>query len=212
MVTGYRFCDRGAGGRDMARRRSGLSFYRRRKKLNTNVLKQILIWIIGIVIAVFVGFAIVYCVGIRTSIIGDSMSPTLSNGQEIYINRIVYHFRSPRRNDVIVFTPPSNERSHYYVKRVIALPGETIQIKGGRIYINGKLYDEDRDIYDLIEDPGIAEEEIVLGKDEYFVLGDNRNNSEDSRSANIGPVKRSMIFGRAWLHMAGSGKGMGLIQ
>lgn len=196
----------------MSRRKGGLSFYRRRKKLNPNIVKQTIIWLLGIGICVFVAFAIVYCVGIRTSIIGDSMSPTLSNGQEIYINRVVYNFTSPKRNDVIVFMPPSNENSHYYVKRVIGLPGETIQIKGGRIFINGKLYDENRDIYDLIADPGIAEDELTLGKDEYFVLGDNRNNSEDSRSANIGPIKKSMIFGRAWLHLAGSGEGIGLIR
>ena len=193
-------------------RRRGLSFYRKKKKINPALIKRLIIWIFGIMISVFVAFAIVYCVGIKTSVIGDSMNPTLNNGQEIYINRIVYNFFSPDRGDVVVFSPSSNQNTHYYVKRIIGLPGETIQIKNGRIYINDKLFEENSDIYDLIENPGIAENEIVLGKKEYFVLGDNRNNSEDSRNANIGVIKRKDILGKAWFHMASENEGMGFIK
>ena len=98
------------------------------------------------------------------------------------------------------------------VKRVIGLPGETIQIRGGKIYIDDVLYEEDTEVFDLIEDAGIAENEITLAKGEYFVLGDNRNNSEDSRSANIGVISKENILGKAWLHMACEEDGMGLIE
>ena len=101
---------------------------------------------------------------------------------------------------MIAFLPNGNQNSHYYLKRVIGLPGEKIQIKSGYVYINDVLLEEDEH-YDKIADPGIAEMEIKLGNDEFFVLGDNRNNSEDSRSGNIGPVKRDTITGKAWFHL-----------
>lgn len=194
------------------RKKSGLQFYRRRKKINPVIFKEAAIWVLCILVIVFIAFAAIYCFGIKTSVIGDSMEPSLYNGQEIYINRMIYNFVSPKRNDVIVFKPALNQNSHFYVKRVIGLPGETIQIKNGRIYIDGELYIEDNEIYDLIEDSGIAENEIVLAKNEFFVLGDNRNNSEDSRSANIGVVKQSDIFGQAWFHMSCEEEEMGLIK
>ena len=112
--------------------------------------------------------------------------------------------------DVIVFLPNGNEKSHYYVRRVIACPGDTVQIKNGKVYINGELYKEDI-VSASIEDPGVAADEVKLGDDEYFVLGDNRNSSEDSRMANIGNVKKDYIIGKAWFHFKGLGK-MGLID
>ena len=123
---------------------------------------------------------------------------------------MIYQFATPERNDVIVFRPNGNENSHYYVKRVIGLPGETIQIKQGKVYIDGSPYTED--VVDDTLTAGIAEEEIVLGVDEYFVLGDNRENSEDSRSANIGNVSGEMIDGKAWYHMESGKMGMGLVE
>ena len=112
--------------------------------------------------------------------------------------------------DVVVFLPNGNEKSHYYVRRVIACPGDTVQIKNGKVYINGELYKEDI-VSASIEDPGVAADEVKLGDDEYFVLGDNRNSSEDSRMANIGNVKKDYIIGKAWFHFKGFGK-MGLID
>ena len=95
-------------------------------------------------------------------------------------------------------------------RRVIACPGDTVQIKNGKVYINGALYKEDI-VSASIEDPGVAADEVKLGDDEYFVLGDNRNSSEDSRMANIGNVKKDYIIGKAWFHFKGFGK-MGLID
>lgn len=191
-------------------RRKGLHFYQKKKKINRNLLREIALYLFCILAAVFVAAVLVFCFGIRTSVIGDSMEPTLTNGQEILINRFTYTFSSPKRGDVIVFLPNGNENAHYYVKRVVGLPGETIQIRNGRIYIDGVQYENDS--YDKIADPGIAENPIVLGKDEYFVIGDHVNSSEDSRSANIGPVHVNDIFGQAWFHMKGEKEGMGLIK
>lgn len=159
----------------------------------------------------FLAFVCVYLFGIRTSVIGVSMEPTLTNGQEIFIDRFSYFFVSPGRGDVIVFKPNGNDSSHYYVKRVIGVPGDTVEIRKGQIFLNGLLYVEDN-TYDKIEDGGIAESEITLGEDEYFVLGDNRNNSEDSRSSNVGNVKRDYIMGKAWFHLSSADERMGFIK
>ena len=174
------------------------------------MLREVAIYLFCILAAVFAAWVLVFCFGIRTSVIGDSMEPTLTNGQEILINRFTYTFSAPKRGDVVVFLPNGNTNAHYYVKRVVGLPGETIQIRNGRIYIDGVQYENDS--YDKIADPGIAENPIVLGKDEYFVIGDNVNSSEDSRSANIGPVHEEDIFGRAWFHMKGDHEDMGFIK
>ena len=116
---------------------------------------------------------------------------------EILVNRFIYKVTNPQPNDIIVFLPNGNEKSHYYVKRVIAVPGDTVQIRDGAVFVNGKPFPEEIQTAD-IEDPGLAEEELVLGDDEFFVLGDNRNNSEDSRYANIGNIKKEYIVGKAW--------------
>ncbi|MBO4902772.1 MAG: signal peptidase I [Lachnospiraceae bacterium] len=170
-----------------------------KRKVNFGHLYEILTWVSGIVLAGFLGAFVVYAFGIRTSVIGDSMEPVLSAGQEILLDRIVYQFSSPDRGDVIVFHPNGNQNTHLYVKRVVGLPGETVQIKQGRLYINGIQYAQDYS-GELME-PGIAENPIKLDVEDYFVLGDNRAESEDSRSADIGTVTRDMIEGKAWLHL-----------
>ena len=121
-----------------------------------------------------------------------------SNGQEVLVNRLLYQVTAPKRNDVVAFLPNGNKNSHYYIKRVVGLPGE--KVIGGYVYIDGEPLNEDES-YDKIADAGIAQVEIQLGSDEFFVLGDNRNNSEDSRSGNIGAVKRETIAGKVWLHL-----------
>ena len=116
-----------------------------------------------------------------------------------------------KANDIIVFLPNGNEKSHYYVKRVVAVPGDTVLIKDGALYVNDKLFDEEVEVASM-EDAGLAAEEITLGADEFFVLGDNRNNSEDSRYANIGNIKKEHIIGKAWFRMAKQDSELGLIE
>ena len=195
----------------MGRRKGGLSFYRKKKKISSTAIREIAEWFFLVFTAVLIATVLVLSIGMRTSVIGVSMEPGLYNGQEILINHFIYKLVSPKRGDVIVFLPNGNQNTHYYVKRVVGLPGETVQIQNEALYINGVLAEEDGS-YDKIADAGIAENEITLGSDEYFVLGDNRNSSEDSRSGNIGPVKRENITGKAWFHMASSGSGMGFIN
>ena len=195
----------------MGRRKGGLSFYRKKKKISSTAIREIAEWFFLVFTAVLIATVLVLSIGMRTSVIGVSMEPGLYNGQEILINHFIYKLVSPKRGDVIVFLPNGNQNTHYYVKRVVGLPGETVQIQNEALYINGVLAEEDGS-YDKIADAGIAENEITLGSDEYFVLGDNRNSSEDSRSGNIGPVKRENITGKAWFHMASSGSVMGFIK
>lgn len=192
-------------------RKKGLSFYHKKKKISSAALRELAQWFFLIFTAVFIAAVLVFSVGMRTSVIGISMEPGLHNGQEILINHLIYKFASPKRGDVIVFLPNGNQNTHSYVKRVVGLPGETIQIRDERLYVNGVLAEEDEN-YDRMADAGIAENEVTLGSDEYFVLGDNRNNSEDSRSGNIGPIKRDDIVGKAWFHMASLESSMGFIK
>ena len=192
-------------------RRKGLQFYQKERRINSALLQDIFEMMIGTLVVIFLAVALTYFVGMRTSVIGDSMEPALSNGQEILINRFVYKLSSPKRGDVVVFLPNGNQNTHYYVKRIIALPGETVQILNGKVYIDGELLEED-DSYDKIRDAGIAENEITLESNEYFVLGDNRNSSEDSRSGNIGAVSKDTIIGKAWFHLKDDVGEIGLIN
>ncbi len=192
-------------------RRKGLTFYNKEKKINKKLLQEIGQWLFWGAAMMLLAFVAVFCFGIRTSVIGISMQPTLSNGQEILIDRFSYFFVSPGRGDVVVFLPNGNENSHYYVKRVVGLPGDTISIQDGYVMIDGIVYEEDGN-YDRMEDAGIAATEITLGEDEYFVLGDNRNNSEDSRSSNVGIVMRNYMIGKAWFHMSSGDVHMGFIK
>lgn len=141
-------------------------------------------------------------VGQRTEVDGTSMEPMLSHGDNLIVDKISYRFRDPQRFDIIVF-PFKYTENTYYIKRIIGLPGETVQIdEKGNIYINGEILEENygREIIKP-EYIGIAAEPIVLGEDEYFVMGDNRNNSTDSRTEIVGNIKRDDIIGRAWVRI-----------
>lgn len=192
-------------------RHKGLTFYEKKKKISKEMVHEIFSTAFYCFAAILLAFVLVFSAGMKISVIGVSMSPALSNGEEVLINRFVYKLFSPKRGDVIAFLPNGNTNSHYYLKRVIGLPGEKIQIIGGYVYINGELLEEDES-YDKIADAGIAETEILLGSNEYFVLGDNRNISEDSRSGNIGPVSKSTIAGKAWFHLGSQEAGMGFVE
>lgn len=165
------------------------------------VVKEVCVWAAEIAITLMLAFTAVYFVGLRTSVVGQSMAETLNGGEEILVNRFIYKVTNPEPNDIIVFLPNGNEKSHYYVKRVVAVPGDTVLISDGKLYVNGELFKEEAAVED-IEEAGLASEEITLGADEYFVLGDNRNNSEDSRYANIGNIKKDYIIGKAWFRAA----------
>ena len=194
----------------MRRRRGGLNFGRQRKKINIPLLKEILSWIVELMIVIVIAYVTVTSFGFRTSVVGQAMEEQLSNGDQILINKFVYLVSKPKQDDVVVFLPNGNEKSHYYVRRVIATPGDTVQIKDGAVYVNGTLYEEETEVASIV-DAGLAAEEIVLSHNEYFLLGDNRNNSEDSRMANIGNVKKEHMIGKAWFYYT-AWNHMGLIK
>ena len=172
------------------------------RKIMNKVLKELLSTGIYILIVLILTFLLINYVGQRTVVDGESMETTLSNGDNLIVDKISYRFKDPQRFDIIVF-PYKYKENTFYIKRIIGLPGETVQIDiDGNIYINGELLSESygREIIrsDMI---GRAGEPIVLGEDEYFVLGDNRNNSSDSRTESVGNIKRKDIVGRAWLRL-----------
>ena len=178
-------------------RNKGLSFYKKKKKISQELLREIFSWIFGIALSVFLAAVVVIFLGKSTRVVGMSMEPTLENGQQIFIDRFLYVLSSPKAGDIVAFLPNGNENSHYYIKRIIALPGESVEIVENSVYINGEKLQEDYET-SKIDDVGIVNEKIKLGSDEYFVLGDDRQNSEDSRNANVGNVKYSYIYGKAW--------------
>ncbi len=193
------------------RRKSGLSFYSKDEKIGKNIAMEIGSYLFWTFAMMLLAFVLVFCFGIRTNVVGNGMEPTLSNGQSILINRFEYFLSRPNAGDVIVFLPNGNENSHYYVKRIVAVPGDVVQIIDGYVYVNDVRYEEPGN-FDRIDNPGIAENAIFLGEDEYFVLGDNRNASEDSRSSNVGVVLRDYIVGKAWFHMQRKDEAMGFIK
>lgn len=160
-------------------------------------IPMIAVWIFRVAGICVFAFLIVWHLGQRVSMIGDSMNPILRNGDVVLVNRLVYNARRPRRGDIIVFKPKGNENSHYYIKRVIGLPGEKVEFRENEIYINGNRLEEKYQST-AVDRTGIVTEKMELGSDEYFVLGDDRENSEDCRDADVGNVKREHIFGKAW--------------
>ena len=161
---------------------------------DVNIVRDLLSLLIYIGIVVLICFLITQFVGRRTSVHGSSMEPTLSNDDSLWINLLAYRFGDPERYDIIVF--PYADDVHY-IKRIIGLPGETVQIAAnGDILINGQLLEEPNK-FSRIVNPGVASTPITLGPDEYFVLGDNRNNSRDSRYSDVGNIKREKILGKA---------------
>ena len=164
------------------------------------VLKEILSTSVYLLVVLLITFFIVNFVGQRTEVVGSSMENTLSDGDNLIVDKITYRFKEPERYDIIVF-PFQYAKNTYYIKRIIGMPGETVRIDSeGVIYINDKELTE---FYgrEIIADPGIARNEIKLGNDEYFVMGDNRNNSTDSREPSVGNIRKKDILGRAWLRI-----------
>ena len=160
--------------------------------------KEALSLVLYVLVVFAITFFILHFVGQRTEVSGSSMEDTLSDGDNLIMDKLTYHFTDPKRFDVVIF-PVDDET--YYIKRVIGLPGETVRIdEAGNIYINDVVLEEDYGLA-TITDPGRAIEPVTLGEDEYFVMGDNRNASLDSRFEEVGNIERSRIVGRAWLRI-----------
>ena len=164
------------------------------------LVSSLLGWLLYIGIIIGLTYLIITYVGQRTMVSGDSMETTLSNGDNLIVDKISYRFRDPERYDIIVF-PYKYEENTYYIKRIIGMPGETIHIMDGYVYINGELLESDIYGNEVMEYANLASSPITLGEDQYFVLGDNRNHSSDSRDPSVGVLTREDLIGRAWVRI-----------
>lgn len=173
--------------------------YERKEKIQ-KILIEIIIWVIEILVVIGVAYFIVNYAVEKSSMVGDSMRPILMNEDKIIINKFAYRFTDPKRFDIIVFKQNGKEHSFYNIKRIIGLPGEKVLIQDGIVYINGVPLEEKIEV-ELMITAGIVADEILLDENEYFVLGDNRNSSEDSRFSNLGNVVSEDIIGKAWIRL-----------
>lgn len=180
------------------------------KNAEKSIMKELFGWIIYILVVVGLTYLILTFVGQRTRVSGHSMETTLSDGDNLIVDKLSYRFKDPKRFDIIVF-PFKYEENVYYIKRIIGLPGEKIQVKDGCAYIDGEILESDIYGAELMDNSGIAGEEITLGEDEYFVLGDNRNHSSDSRDPSVGVLTREDLLGKAWVRIYPFDK-MGVIR
>ena len=144
-------------------------------------------------------FLFIQFVGQRTHVNGDSMNVTLQDGDNLIVDKLSYRFKDPERFDIIVF-PYQYQEKTYYIKRIIGMPGETLQVIDGMVYIDGEMLDESYG-KEVMDYAGIASEPVELGQDEYFVLGDNRNNSSDSRDPSVGIIHGDQIIGKAFIRI-----------
>lgn len=166
-----------------------------------NLVVEIILWIIEIAAAVLLGFLLVRYGAEKMTISGNSMETILNQDDSVIIDKLTGKIRGYKRFDVIAFQQKGKEHDFYNVKRIVGLPGEKVRISGGKLYINDELL-EDKFAAEEMNNAGMASKEILLEENEYFVLGDNRNSSEDSRFANIGNVMKSDIIGRVFLRMS----------
>lgn len=170
------------------------------KEKSMNYVKEIRDMILYFFVVILCILLINQFVGQQIEVSGSSMESTLHDKDHLIMEKLTYHFDLPQRYDIVVFQPYEEDDSLYYIKRVIGLPGETIQIIGSDIYIDGSLLVENYGNQPILSG-GIAQNLITLGENEYFLLGDNRNNSKDSRDESIGTVYLDEIIGRAWVRI-----------
>ena len=177
---------------------SGGAFVEFYQEKDENRLHSVVNWIVDIAVVIAFACYLVYGFGGRIEVNGGSMKPALDSGDVVLVNRLAYALGSPRRFDIAVF---SQGDQAFNMKRIIGLPGETVQIRENQVYINGELLADEHYGKEVMLDPGIAAESITLGDDEYFVLGDNRNHSSDSRDPSVGVLHRKDLIGRAWVRI-----------
>lgn len=161
--------------------------------------REIISTVLYLLLVVALTFLFVQFVAQRTHVNGDSMNMTLEDGDNLIVDKISYRFKDPERFDIIVF-PYEYKENTYYIKRIIGMPGETVQVKDGMIYIDGEMLSEGYG-KETMQYAGVAADPVELGENEYFVLGDNRNNSSDSRDPSVGNVDGDQIIGKAFVRI-----------
>ena len=167
------------------------------KNEEESLLRRAVNWVTDIIGVIALGCFTVYAFGVQVTVSGNSMSPLLNADDVVLVNQLSYDLGKPDRFDVVVFRREDGKAN---IKRIIGLPGETVQIRGGQVYINGEVLPDEREL-GTVSLAGLAENPITLGEDEYFLLGDNQNSSEDSRFSNVGNVKEDQILGKVWFRI-----------
>lgn len=185
----------------------GWNTNRRKRPQQIQRSKEIAIWSIQIIAVVLCAFLLVKAFGVTEYCADVSMEPTIKVENKVMVNRLVYKISKPKKNDIVVFQPAGNLNAQPSMKRVVAVAGDSVLISNGTLYVNGEKVIEHFDT-ESIEVGGRASSEIVLGENEYFVLGDNRNNSEDSRFDTIGNIKKEDLVGKAWFVLSISNFGL----
>lgn len=183
-------------GRFMARGQS-----RKKAEANGSLIQSAARWIVDILVVIILAAFLVAMLGQKVPVEGHSMEPSLMTGDEVLTDRMIYHFFSIRRFDVVLFQAGDGMEQKNYIKRVVGLPGEKVQISDGIIYINDAPLNTG-DIMSRHTVAGLAETPVTLGADEYFLLGDNGDSSEDSRFALVGNVKKEQVIGKVWFRIA----------
>ena len=170
-------------------------------KFENEKVRSSMRWVFQIVVTLVFAAVVAIMMFQTVTMQESSMEPTLAVGNRYFINKLAYKTSSPKRGDIIVFRTNASDDAALHIRRVIGLPGETIQIVDGKILINGEIYKEGKD-FPTINNPGMAATAVTLEAGEYFVLGDNRNNSEDSRYGDIGRVNKKYITGKLWFQIS----------
>ncbi|MBO5087381.1 MAG: signal peptidase I [Lachnospiraceae bacterium] len=192
------------------RRRRYRSSYDREEFDMKDFMSEVGRWAISILVVVILAYSIVTFGVQSVTMIGQSMDPALTNQDVVLINKQAYTFDEPQRYDIVAFKLKEDTEGYFNIKRIIGLPGEKVQIKNGHIFINGDVV-SDLPFDDLIMTEGLAIDEVTLGEDEYFLMGDNCNNSEDSRYVNIGNISLKEISGKVFFRVSPRSK-FGKIQ
>lgn len=195
------------GGLRFEKKGQKLHFEQERPRRRPGSLKSIGLWAVEILIVCMTAVLLVAAFGQRVSVAGDSMNPALENGDVVLVNHFIYNVKKPARGDIVAFR--QNEGEHYSVKRIVGLPGETVQIADGKILIDGEELTGETYLSN-IDYAGLAEEPVELGEDEYFVMGDNHASSDDSRLPSIGNISLDDIFGEVWF-IVSPGENRGLV-
>lgn len=166
------------------------------REITVSVLK----WLGEILIVILLAFLVVRFLAQTLTVRGESLEETFYNGDVVLVNKLIYRIQEPKKYDMVVFRTDSNEESHYFIKRIVAVPGDKVLIEDGILKVNGEEISA-FPAFSEIKNPGLASEEIILGEDEYFVMGDNCNNSEDSRVASVGNIKRDNMIGKVQMKL-----------
>lgn len=193
----------------MVRPKDGLNFHRRRRKIESSKVQYYAIYVMEIAAVVLLAFLLTISFGKKTMCNGQSMEPTIPENSSLWLNRFSYWIGEPEVGDIVAFKPDGNPTASDSVKRIVAVPGDTVLIDNGKLYVNEEVV-ELKDEEMTIEDAGRAATVIQVAENEYFVLGDNVNSSEDSRYESVGNVAKRDLLGKVWFNL--SFPGVGLIE